>query len=197
MLKDFGENLDEEFTDTLLKIEELIDVFVEGSFIDDEPVLDKIIHKVNKLNKSKLSKSKLLRFRILLKDIERNRFRVKEILNRFKDGSDDSHTLSMLQREELLSEEQGDKINEILREGKDLEKIANVIKSSKIGNGISFLPTKIKDLTDTLQTGLVELAETGKNDLKQKIGAMLDELLRRREITGERYNEIKEDNNIM
>jgi len=197
LLKDFGENLDEEFTDTLLKIEELVDVFVEGSFIDDESVLDKIIHEVNKLDESKLPKSKLLRFRILLKDIERNRFRVKEILNRFKDGSDDSHTLSMLQREELLSEEQADKINEILREGKDLEKIANVIKSSKIGNGISFLPTKIKDLTDTLQTGLVELAKTGKNDLKQKIGAMLDELLRRRAITGERYNVIKEDNNIM
>ena len=122
---------------------------------------------------------------------------MKEILNRFKDGSDDSHTLSMLQREELLSEEQADKINEILREGKDLEKIANVIKSSKIGNGISFLPTKIKDLTDTLQTGLVELAKTVKNGLKQKIGAMLDELLRRRAITGERYNVIKEDNNIM
>ena len=103
----------------------------------------------------------------------------------------------MLQREELLNEEQADKINEILREGKDLEKIANVIKSSKIDNGISFLPTKIKDLTDTLQTGLVELAKTGKNDIKQKIGAMLDELLRRRVITGERYNVIKEDNNIM
>ena len=122
---------------------------------------------------------------------------MKEILNRFKDGSDDSHTLSMLQREQLLSDEQVDKINEILWEGKDLKKIADVIKSTKIGNGISFLPTKIKDLTDTLQTGLVELAETGKNDLKQKLGAMLDELLRRRAITSERYNVIKEDNNIM
>ena len=99
-----------------------------------------------------------------------------------------------LQREELLNEVQADKINEILRESKDLEKIANVIKSSKIGNGISFLPTKINDLTDTLQTGLVELAETGKNDLKQKIGDVLDELSR---ITGERYNVIKENNNIM
>ena len=103
----------------------------------------------------------------------------------------------MLHREELLNEEQANKINEILQEGKDLEKIANVIKSSKIGNGLKFLPSKNNDLIDHLQTWLTELVDNGKNDLKQKIGAVLDELLRRRAITEERYNVIKEDNNIL
>ena len=103
----------------------------------------------------------------------------------------------MLQREELLNEEQANKINEILQEGKDLEKIANVIKSSKIGNGLKFLPSKNKDLTDNLQMWLAELVETVNNDLKQKIGAVLDELLRRHVITEERYNTIKEENDIM
>ena len=93
--------------------------------------------------------------------------------------------------------EQAEKINEILQEGKDLEKIANVIKSSKIGNGLKFLPSKIKDLTDTLQTWLTEHAKTGSTELRKKVGAVLDELLRRHVITEERYNTIKEENDIM
>ena len=197
LFEDLKENLDEEYTDTLLKIEELIDVFVEDSFFEDKPVLDDLSHQLDKLEESKLPKSRILKMRILLKDIERNRFRVKEILNRLDNTSDESHTLSILQREKLLNEEQAEKIQEILREGKDLKKIADVIKSSKIGNGINFLPTKTTNLVDTLQMWLTELAETGKDGIKQKIGAVLDELLRRRAITGERYNVIKEDNHIL
>ena len=196
LLKEFKEDLKEEYTDTLLKIEELVDLFDDDSFIDDESVLEKIFHQLNKLDESNLKKSKLLRFRMLSKDIERNRFRVKEILTRFKDGSDDSHTLSMLKREKLLSKEQADKINKVLKDGKDLKQIANIIKSTKIGNDLDHLPTKINDLKNVLQIWLTELANTGKNDLRQKVGAVLDEMLRRRVITQNRYNLIKEDNNI-
>ena len=117
-------------------------------------------------------------------------------MTRFKDGSDDSQTLSMLERERLLSKKQADRINEILKEGKDLTKIANVIKSTKIGYGLDHLPTNNKDLKDALQTWLTELTETGLEDLKRKVEAVLDELLRRRVITQNRYNSIKDDYSI-
>ena len=133
-LKGFKEESEEESIDTLLKIEELVDLFDEESFIENKSVVDQLFHQLDKLEESNLLKSKLLRFRMLLKNIERNRFRVKEILNRFKHGADDWHTLSMLQREELLSREQAGKINEILKNGKDLEKIADIIESTKIGD---------------------------------------------------------------
>ena len=102
----------------------------------------------------------------------------------------------MLEREKLLSTEQADKINKVLKDGKDLKQIANIIKSTKIGNDLDHLPTKINDLKNVLQIWLTELATTGKNDLRQKVGAVLDEMLRRQVITQNRYNLIKEDNNI-
>ena len=196
-LEEFKEDLEEEDVETMLKIEELVDLFDEDSFIEDKSVLDQLFHQLDKLDESKLLKSKLLRFRILLKDIERNRFRVKEILTRFQDGSDDSHTLSMLEREKLLSREQADKIKEILKNGKDLTEIADVIKSTKIGNGLDHLPTKINDLKKALNLWLTELVKSGNNDLKQKIGAILDEMLKRGVITQDRYHSIREDNDII
>ena len=120
----------------------------------------------------------------------------KEILTRFKDGSDDSNTLSMLEREKLLSREQADKICNVIKEGKDLQEIADIVKSTKIGNGLDHLPTKIYDLENTLNELLAELVKSGNNNLKQKIGAILDEMLRRELITKNRYNLVKENNDI-
>ena len=196
LLDEFEGNSDEEFTDTLLKIEELFDLFIEDSFFEGKPLIDELNHQLDKLDESNLLKSKLLRFRMLLKDIERNRFRVKEILTRFKDGSDDSNTLSMLEREKLLSREQADKISNVIKEGKDLQEIADIVKSTKIGNGLDHLPTKIYDLENTLNELLAELVKSGNNNLKQKIGAILDEMLRRELITKNRYNLVKENNDI-
>ena len=196
LLKEFREELDEEDIDTLLDIEELVDVLTDGSYIDDEPVLDKLLQQLNKLDGSKLNKLKLLRFEILSKDIEENRLRVKEIMRMFKKENDDSQSLIILERSGLLTREQARKIEEILKEGKDLKKIANVIKSTKIGNGLEHLPTSTKDLKNALQLWLTELTETGMDNLKEKIEAVLNELLRRRVITQNRYNAIKEINNI-
>ena len=65
-------------------MEELVDLFMENSFSVDEPVSGYIIRQLVKVDVSKLPKVKLLRFRMLLKDIiEGNQFsRVKSILTR-------------------------------------------------------------------------------------------------------------------
>ena len=95
--------------------------------------------------------------------------------------------------EELLSEEQFEKIGK-LEESFDLHAVALIIKDTKIGQAMKFLPRKMNDLVKNLQLLLEELTETGKFTLRNKISGVLDELLRRKGISHDRYNEIKTDN---
>ena len=177
-------------------VNELFDLFDDDSFIDDESILDDLLHQLDKYNDSILKKSKLQRFKILVKNIENCRVKVNEIIARFKNGSDDSETLRLLEREGLLSLKQGHRINEILKERRDLKKIVNVILSTKIGNGLEYLPTCVEDLKNALQMWMIELARTKTNEVKHKVEVVLDELLRRSVITLNQYNVIKETNNI-
>ena len=82
-LHDFKHEAGEDFTDIVLKLEELLDVFAENDILENESVMDKIEEVMRKLDASPVSRSKLLRFGMLLKDIGRNRHRVREILTRF------------------------------------------------------------------------------------------------------------------
>ena len=102
----------------------------------------------------------------------------------------------MLEREGLLSLKQGHRINEILKERRDLKKIVNVILSTKIGNGLEYLPICVEDLKNALQMWLIELARTKTDELKHKVEVVLDELLRRSVITLNQYNVVTETNNI-
>ena len=98
-------------------------------------------------------------------------------------------------REELLSLKQFEQLSEL--EDMDLPAIALVIKDTKVGKEIKFLPRKLSDLKNNLQTWLDELVETGKTEVRNKVAAVLEELLRRKGISNERYTSIKEDNNIL
>ena len=197
LLQEFNEYLDDDDDDTVLKIEELIDIFKEDSYMDNESVLDKIETLLRKLDGSKIPKSTLLRFRIVLKDIEKNRNRVREIFERLTNNNGMEETvLGQLRQEDLLSEEQTDKINAIIQDDKDLHEIADVIKNTKIGRGIHFLPRKIEDLKMSLAKSLEELVDTGHLNVKAKVIALLEELLRRHGISQELYDSIKTDYNI-
>ena len=55
----------------------------------------------------------------------------------------------------------------------------------------------LNDLAKSLQVLLEELTETGKNEVRNKVAAVLEELLRRNGISLDRYTTIKEDNNIL
>ena len=65
-----------------------------------------------------------------------------------------------------------------------------------IGQGLKFLPRKLTDLVKRLQVLLEERVETERSDVRTKVGAVLEELLRRNGITLNRSTAIKEDNNI-
>ena len=102
----------------------------------------------------------------------------------------------MLAREELLSKEQFDKLAK-LEESFDLPAVALVIKDTKIGHGLKFLPRKMNDLVKSLQTLLAEFDETGSSMVRNNVIAVLDELLQRKGFTQERYNSIKDENDIL
>ena len=76
-------------------------------------------------------------------------------------------------------------------------RLANIIKEIKIGQGIEFLPRKLNDLTKYLQIWLEELAKSKTSAVQKKVTAVLEELHRRKDITQERYNLIKEENDIV
>ena len=130
---------------------------------------------------------------MLVDDINNNRYSVKSILTRLSNSQDDiKNILEMLVREEQLSEEQFEKLVK-LEETFDLPAVALVIKDTKIGQGLKFLPRKMNDLVKSLQRLLTELVETGSSTVRNNVTAVLEELLRRKGITQERYNSIIED----
>ena len=200
LLKAIKGEAGQEFINTIIKLEELIDAFFTDEFLDGAPILPMIDELRAAIANSPITKLKQQRLKMLIDDISTNRYRVKSILtalnNAKEDKQDIKNALGRLAREELLSEEQFQKIG-MLEKSFDLPAIALIIKDTKIGQGINFLPRKMNDLVKYLQLTLEELAETGKSALKNKISGVLDELLRRKAISRDRYNEIKTDNDIM
>ena len=127
-----------------------------------------------------------------------NRYRVRSIFTRLVDAQDKENMLFILKQlaaEELLSPEQFEQLSEL--EQMDLPTIALVIKDTKVGQGLKFLPRKLTDLKQQLQIWLKDLVETVRPDVRNKVGAVLEELLRRNGISLERYTNIREDNNIL
>ena len=101
----------------------------------------------------------------------------------------------MLVRGELLSEEQLEKLAK-LEETFDLPAVALVVKDTKIGQGLKFLPRKMTDLVKSLQTLLTEFVETGSSTVRNNVTAVLEKPLRRKGITQERNSFIKGENDI-
>ena len=58
----------------------------------------------------------------------------------------------------------------------------DVIKDTKIGQGLKYLPRKLSDLVKGLHDLLEELAETGPTEVR-KVAAVLEELLSRNGIS--------------
>ena len=75
--------------------------------------------------------------------------------------------------------------------------MTDVIRETKIGQGMNFLPRKTGDLVDSLREWMQEFVEIGGSVLQNKISSVLNELLQRKTISDERYNELKEEINIL
>ena len=136
---------------------------------------------------------------MLLNDIKRNRHRVYSILIRLQNVLDDKDrikdVLRQLAREDLLSEEQFEQIMEI--EEFSLPAVADIVKGTKTGQGLKFLPRTIVGLTAKLPLLLQELQETGQSRVKNELAGVLEEPLRRGGISLKRYQHIKHENNIL
>ena len=192
---------DEEIIDAVTELEELIAVYLEDEFLERESVAEKVHELLDKLSNSKhVQKSLLLKIKFLVNDIAKNRVRVREIVRRFNQAGDDSKSrlwiIEQLAKEELLSEQQYFKLVEIIDEI-DIKQLTDVIRETKIGQGMNFLPRKTGDLIDTLREWMQELVENGGTVLQNKISSVLNELLQRKTISDERYNELKEEINIL
>ena len=98
-------------------------------------------------------------------------------------------------KENLLSDQQYFKLAEEIDE-LNVARLANALKEFKIGEGLNFLPRQTDKLIDTLREWLEELVEKGSSALKNNIGAVLNELLRRKQITNKHYDEIKQEHSI-
>ena len=89
-----------------------------------------------------------------------------------------SFTLKRLACEELLSEEQHLKLaGALLEEEFNSSRLVDVIKDTKIGQGLKFLPGKLANLRKHLHIWLEELVDTGKSDVRNKVVGLLEELL--------------------
>ena len=195
--KDVGED------NIVLELEELLDVYLLSEFLEKEPIRNKIDEVRRKLEGSAaILKSKQHRLKVLLDDIAQNRHRVQTIFQRLADaeGGEEqqlSFTLKQLALEGLLSEEQHLEVAEALQnDDLDSSRVAEFIKNTKTGQGLKFLPRKLNDLVKSLQVWLEELAETGKTEVRNKVAAVLEELLRRKGISHERYTATKVNNHI-
>ena len=178
-------------------------IYLEEEFLerDGDAIDGKIIELVNSLSGSKnISKASLIKIKMLITDIERNRQRVKDIVNRFSQAGDDRDSrlwiIKQLAKENLIMEQQYFRLVEEIEE-LDIKRLIDVIKEFKIGEGLDFLPRKTNRLIDTLREWLDEFLEKDSLALKKKIGAVLNELLRRKEISPQRYDEIKDGHNIL
>ena len=146
---------------------------------------DKLHERLDRLTQH-VPKSKLLRMKLLVDDIANNRCRVREIINRLTQADNDKSrlwTMNQLVKKKFISDDQYFKLADILLDQLDLVKLTAVIKETTFRRGMNFLPRKTGDLINSLQEWLNELAETGTSVVRDKISSVLEELLRRKEMT--------------
>ena len=108
---------------------------------------------------------------------------------------EEAFTLKQLACEQLLSEEQHLKLEDVLLEEEfNSSRLVYVIKYTKIGEGLKFLPRKLANQTKHLQIWLEDLAGMGRH-VRNKV--VHEELRGPNGISHEIYTNIKEDNNIL
>ena len=75
--------------------------------------------------------------------------------------------------------------------------VADIIKDTKTGQGLNFLPRTLTKLTKKLTLLLEELSKTGQSRVKKEVAGVLEELLRQGGVSLHKYQEIKDENNIL
>ena len=147
LMKGIKDEIDVEFMDIVFGIEKLLEEFFVEEFVDGETIKPQINALLDQLENSKIPRSKQHRIKMLLDDIEKNRYRVEQIFQRLMDAEDKDGMLTVLKtlvREGHLSDEQFERLAEL--EDPDLHTIKEVITDTKVGEGLKFLPRTISNL---------------------------------------------------
>ena len=170
-------------------LNELLQMFFDDNYDENhELLLPQIKHIIVNLP---IPKTDQLRFQILLKDLSDNRYRIERILTRLNSASTEEEyvdQLGHLTGEKFLSMDQYDQLKASSRANRDISHVANIIKMSKIGRGIKFLPRTRRGLYESLNSALDDAVD--KTMLKKEFLAILDELLHRKEIPKKDYEQM-------
>ena len=162
---------------------------------EEEPNIKDIEEVLKKIQSHGANRSELLRLTMALKDIKKNYYRVSDILRRMKLIFDDENAnaenvadgIKGLIRDDLISEEQFNELIQMIHD-LDIEQLIKVIRTTKSGRGIDFLPRNTKDLYQKV----VEWCALHQKDpafgLKQKILSALHELRFRKAIKKNDYD---------
>ena len=176
------EEVTEDFIHNVFQSEKRIDAFLTDEYLEGKPLLPMIDETLDGFSTIPKLKQQ----------------RVHSIFTRLDDAQDNEDMLFILKQlaaEESLAPEQFEQLSEL--EQMDLPTIALVIKDTKVGQGLKFLPRKLTDLKQQLQIWLKYFVETGHSETRKQVAAVLEELLKRYGISLERYTNIKEDKNIL
>ena len=100
--------------------------------------------------------------------MNKNRYRIESIFRRLDEAQDaELSILKGLVREGLLSDKQFEELVE--HDVSDLPAVALVIKDTKVGQGVKFLPNTMKSLREILGTLTKELIDTGSAMIKHNL----------------------------
>ncbi len=165
--------------------------------------LKEIKKLLTNLVKSPIPRSKLFRMEMILDDISRNRNRVERIIYQlhpvFTNGNskegDRMKALKRLLSYKLISREQYNNLEKKLGD-LDMETIIAEIKETKIGRGLDFLPTTIRKLKEAAKDWIMQYAEKKSKLLRDKLLAVLDELLQRRVLSKHEHRETLAENEL-
>ena len=155
------ESREEDYLITLINLEELIGKFLTNEFEDRKPVLpliNELITTLSSTSSSPISRARQHSLKMVIDGINKNRYRIDSIFRRLDEAEDDELSiLKGLVREVLLSDKQFEKPVELDVSG--LPTVALVIKYTKVGQGVKFLPSTMKSLRESLGTLSKELID--------------------------------------
>ena len=118
-------------SDTLLHLEKEVGEFLMREQRDGKPILPITYDLLREPENSSIPLSKQLLLKMLIADIDQNRYRVKSVLKWLDGAEDNEHVnLKRLTREELLSEEQFKKLS-ALEDLTDLEAVADIVRKTQ------------------------------------------------------------------
>ena len=176
-------------------LRKLVKDWINYDRVGEEPNMAPIEEVLKKISSSGANRSELLRLTMALKDIKRNYYRVSDILRRMKVIFDDENRkvenvadgVKGLIQDELISEGQCDELMRIIND-LDMEQLIKVIRTTKSGRGIDFLPRDTKDLYQKVLEWTAVHQKDPSFDLKQKILSALHELRFRKAIKKNDYD---------